>query len=158
LRWVEDGPVLENIKTGDEVNVLSFPAPLWHERDGGRYIGTGSFNITQDPDEGWVNLGTYRVMVHDEKTVGFYISPGKHGRIHRDKYMGRNEPMPAAVALGGDPFLFLTKECVPANEISLIKFHAKVEASFVRSMLCGNISTPVPVPFLQSERVNTPVA
>ena len=105
--FVENGPILENFKMGDEVNVLSFPTPLWHERDGGRYIGTGSFNITQDPDEGWVNLGTYRVMVHDEKTVGFYISPGKHGRIHRDKYMARSQPMPAAVALGSDPFLFL---------------------------------------------------
>ena len=105
--FVENGPILENFKTGDEVNVLSFPAPLWHERDGGRYIGTGSFNITQDPDEGWVNLGTYRVMVHDEKTVGFYISPGKHGRIHRDKFMARGQPMPAAVALGCDPFLYL---------------------------------------------------
>lgn len=105
--FVEKGPILENLRMGDEVNVLSFPAPLWHERDGGRYIGTGSFNITQDPDEGWVNLGTYRVMVHDEKTVGFYISPGKHGRIHRDKFMARSQPMPAAVALGGDPFLYL---------------------------------------------------
>jgi 4-hydroxy-3-polyprenylbenzoate decarboxylase len=104
---VEKGPILENVQMGDQVNVLSFPAPLWHELDGGRYIGTGSFDITQDPDEGWINLGTYRVMVHDEKSVGFYISPGKHGRIHRDKYMARNQPMPAAIVAGGDPLLFL---------------------------------------------------
>ena len=106
-RFVADGPVLENVHLGDDVNVLNFPTPLWHEHDGGRYIGTGSYNITRDPDENWVNLGTYRVMVHDEKQVGFYISPGKHGRVHRDKYMARNEPMPAAVVVGGDPLLFL---------------------------------------------------
>jgi UbiD family decarboxylase len=106
-QFVEDGPVFENIRMEDEVNVLSFPAPLWHEMDGGRYVGTGSLNITQDPDEGWINLGTYRVMVHDEKTVGFYISPGKHGRVHRDKHMARNQPMPAAVVVGGDPLLYL---------------------------------------------------
>ncbi len=104
---VDKGPVLENIQTGNDVNVLSFPTPLWHELDGGRYIGTGSFDITQDPDEGWINLGTYRVMAHDEKSVGFYISPGKHGRVHRDKYMARNQPMPAAIVVGGDPLLFL---------------------------------------------------
>jgi 4-hydroxy-3-polyprenylbenzoate decarboxylase len=63
--------------------------------------------VTQDPDEDWVNLGTYRVMVHDEKSVGFYISPGKHGRIHRDKYMAMNKPMPAVIVVGGDPLLFL---------------------------------------------------
>lgn len=104
---VNSGPIMENTQSGEDVNVLSFPAPLWHELDGGRYIGTGSFNVTQDPDEDWVNLGTYRVMVHDEKSVGFYISPGKHGRIHRDKYMALGEPMPAAIVLGGDPLLFL---------------------------------------------------
>ena len=75
--------------TGDAIDVTMFPTPKWHEEDGGRYIGTGSFNVTRDPDEGWINCGTYRVMIHDEKTVGFYISPGKHGRIQRDKYMAR---------------------------------------------------------------------
>jgi len=104
---VEKGPILENVQTGNDVNVLSFPTPLWHELDGGRYIGTGSYDITQDPDEKWINLGTYRVMVHDEKSVGFYISPGKHGRVHRDKHMARNQPMPTAIVVGGDPLLFL---------------------------------------------------
>src|SRR5258708_16408707 len=50
------------------------------------YIGTGSIDITVEPDEGWVNLGTYRVMIHDRDTLGFYISPGKQGRIMREKY------------------------------------------------------------------------
>jgi UbiD family decarboxylase len=104
---VETGPVLENVRMGDDVNVLSFPSPFWHEDDGGRYIGTGTFDITMDPDEGWLNLGTYRVMVQDEKTVGFYISPGKHGRVHRDKYQARKQAMPAAIVVGGDPLIYL---------------------------------------------------
>ena len=66
--------------TGDEIDVTKFPAPQWHSKDGGRYIGTGCYNIIRDPDEGWINCGTYRVMVHDEKSLGLYISPGKHGR------------------------------------------------------------------------------
>jgi 4-hydroxy-3-polyprenylbenzoate decarboxylase len=106
-REVGGGPVLENVLVGDQVDVTRFPAPLWHEGDGGRYIGTGSFNVTMDPEEKWVNLGTYRVMIHDAKSVGFYISPGKHGRIHRDKYQQRNEPMPTVIVLGGDPMTFL---------------------------------------------------
>lgn len=104
---VKKGPVLENIIEGDDVDVTRFPTPLWHELDGGRYIGTGSFNVTKDPDSGWVNLGTYRVMIHDQKSVGFYISPGKHGRIHRDKYQERGEPMPTLIVVGGDPMTFL---------------------------------------------------
>ena len=64
-----------------------FPTPVWHDQDdGGRYIGTGIVQRHRDPDESWINVGTYRVMIHDKNAVGFYISPGKHGRIHRDKY------------------------------------------------------------------------
>jgi 4-hydroxy-3-polyprenylbenzoate decarboxylase len=106
-RVVSDGPVMENVHTGDEVHVLAFPTPRWHDADGGRYIGTGSMDITRDPETGVVNLGTYRVMVHNEKQVGFYISPGKHGRIHREKWFARGEPCPVAVVVGQDPLLFL---------------------------------------------------
>ena len=43
--------------------MLQFPVPRWHELDGGRYIGTDDLVITRDPEEGWVNVGTYRIMV-----------------------------------------------------------------------------------------------
>jgi UbiD family decarboxylase len=104
---VDDGPVFENIITGDAVDITTFPAPQWHAEDGGRYIGTGCYSVTRDPDDGWLNQGTYRVMVHDEKSVGIYISPGKHGRMHRDKYAARGEKMPMAIVLGGNPMQFL---------------------------------------------------
>jgi 4-hydroxy-3-polyprenylbenzoate decarboxylase len=107
VREVADGPVFENADEGDAVNVLKFPSPHWHLHDGGRYIGTGCVDITKDPDSDWVNAGTYRIMVHNEKQVGLYISPGKHGRIHRDKYFARGEPMPIVVVVGGDPVFFL---------------------------------------------------
>lgn len=105
--FVSDAPVKQNVLRDEEVDMLKFPTPVWHEQDGGRYIGTASADITRDPDEGWVNLGTYRVMVHDKDRVGFYISPGKHGRIHRDKYFERGQPCPVAVAIGMHPLLYL---------------------------------------------------
>ncbi len=106
-KYVETGPVMQNIMTGDAIDVTKFPAPQWHPKDGGRYIGTGCYNIMRDPDEGWINCGTYRVMIHDEKTLGFYISPGKHGRQIRDKYKARGERMPVVTVCGGDPMSFL---------------------------------------------------
>src|SRR5262245_31130335 len=57
-KYVDDGPIFENVMTGDDVDVTALPAPIWHAAGGGRYIGTGSFNITRDPDESWVNCGT----------------------------------------------------------------------------------------------------
>src|SRR5574341_2692713 len=94
VNFVNDGPILENVIEGAKVDVNIFPTPLWHSEDGGRYIGTGSPNITRDPDTGFVNMGVYRAMIQDAKRVGCYISPGKHGRIHRDKYFERGEPCP----------------------------------------------------------------
>ena len=66
---VAKGPVLENIDRDDEVDVLKFPVPFLHEHDGGRYIGTDDLVIMRDPEESWVNCGTYRVMVHDANRV-----------------------------------------------------------------------------------------
>lgn len=107
FEWVRDGPVLQNVVEGSEVDVGVFPTPQWHVGDGGRYIGTGCFCVTMDPDTGALNLGTYRVMVHDRATVGLYISPGKHGRMHRDKWQASGKPMPVAIVCGGDPLTFL---------------------------------------------------
>ena len=106
-KMVNGGPIFDNVMEGDAIDVTKFPTPLWHEQDGGRYIGTGSYDVTRDPDEGWINCGTYRVMVHDKNEVGFYISPGKHGRVHRDKYEARGEAMPAVIVIGGEPLMFL---------------------------------------------------
>jgi len=104
---VESGPVLENIFRDDEVDLLKFPAPLLHEKDGGRYLGTDDLVIMRDPDDGWINCGTYRVMLHDAKRAGVWMSPGKHGRQIREKYFKRDEPCPVLVSCGHDPLLFL---------------------------------------------------
>ena len=106
-RFVKDGPVMENVLRGDEVDMTIFPTPKWHPLDVGPYIGTGSFDITRDPDDGWVNLGTYRVMLYDKNTLGYYISPGKHGRMHRQKYFEKGERCPVAMVFGADPIQFM---------------------------------------------------
>jgi UbiD family decarboxylase len=104
---VERGPVLENRQDGDRVDITQFPAPLWHRDDGGRFLGTGGIVVMRDPDSGWVNCGTYRVQAHDAQTAGIYISPGKHGRLIRQKYWERGEACPVAVSVGHDPLLLL---------------------------------------------------
>jgi 4-hydroxy-3-polyprenylbenzoate decarboxylase len=103
---VEAGPVLENVMMGEDVDVLKFPSPIWHEKDGGRYIGTGTYSITRDPEENWLNAGAYRAQVHDKKSVGILMAPGHHAAIHSEKYFKRGEPMPVVMVVGGDPLAF----------------------------------------------------
>ena len=102
---VNGGPVKENLLRGPEADVTRFPAPKWHEDDGGPYIGTGCAVVMRDPDEGWVNVGTYRVQVHDRRLLGLYISPGHHGRIIRERYWARGEECPVAIVVGLHPLL-----------------------------------------------------
>lgn len=104
---VSKGPILENIIGEQDIDLLQFPVPLLHEKDGGRYLGTDDLVIMRDPDNGWVNCGTYRVMVHDANRAGVWMSPGKHGRQIREKYFRQNQPCPVLVSCGHDPLLFL---------------------------------------------------
>ncbi|MGH8648228.1 MAG: UbiD family decarboxylase [Burkholderiales bacterium] len=105
--YVEKGPVSENVKGDGKVDLDIFPSPFWHEKDGGRYIGTGCCVVTKDFDSDWVNVGTYRVQVHDKKTVGLDMVPGKHGAIQYDKYMRAGKPFPVAIVCGADPLGYL---------------------------------------------------
>lgn len=104
---VPSGPVCEYQQLAEKVNLFKFPSPLWHEQDGGRYIGTGNLVIMRDPDNGQINVGTYRMMLVDEKTCTLYISPGKHGHIIMRKYHERGQACPVAVSLGHDPLLLV---------------------------------------------------
>ena len=104
---VSDGPVFENVMEGADVDLFRFPAPQWNELDGGRFIGTGTATITRDPDEGWVNVGTYRNQVMGPNLLGILAVPGKHGRLQIDKWHARGEAAPVCVSVGHDPTVFV---------------------------------------------------
>lgn len=101
---VSSGPCKENILKGDKVNLFSFPSPLLHEGDGGRYIGSWHLVINQDPHSGWTNWGMYRVMIFNRNTIGILLQASNDGgRIFYQKYASRKKPMPVAIAIGVDP-------------------------------------------------------
>ena len=50
------------------MNLWEFPSLLLHEKDGGRYLGTGHLVITKDPDSSWIKVGTYRIMPQERNT------------------------------------------------------------------------------------------
>ncbi len=102
-----NAPVLQNYIEGNDLDVLDFPAPHWHEKDGGRYVGTFDAVIARDPDGGYINVGTYRVQVHDEKTLGLWIIPGKHGNLIAQKYWSRGEDCPFLIVCGLPPSMIL---------------------------------------------------
>jgi len=84
---VQNGPALENVMEGSTIDVLRFPAPKWHE---GRWRALHRHRVHRHharPDSDWVNLGTYRVMVHDKNTLCVFISTATWRR-HSSEILG----------------------------------------------------------------------
>jgi 4-hydroxy-3-polyprenylbenzoate decarboxylase len=106
-REVNGGPLTDNVLEGGAVDLTKIPTPVWHEHDGGAYIGTACLVIMKDPDSGWINSGTYRVQTQGPGVATVMISPGKHGRIIMEKYHRRGAACPVAVVVGTHPVLFM---------------------------------------------------
>jgi len=102
---IDASPVFQHVLKGPDVDLLRFPAPLWHEHDGGRYLGTADAVITRDVDEGWVNVGSYRVMVHERNRAGIFINASHHGRVHAEKHWRHGERCPVVISCGHHPLL-----------------------------------------------------
>jgi UbiD family decarboxylase len=102
---VKSGPALENVDR--EPDLRKFPSPVWHEMDGGPYIGTGCSVITRDLDTDWVNVGTYRVQLLDKNHVALDMVAGKHGRIQYEKHKAAGKRFPVVIVIGADPLGYL---------------------------------------------------
>lgn len=116
---VATGPCKEAIVSGDAVDISMFPTPWWHELDGGQFIGTTGGCVTRDPNTGFHNMGSYRVMIKSKNELSFSIGgrpgggsskggPGDPcGADHILANEKRGLPTPIALVLGMDPLLTL---------------------------------------------------
>ncbi|WP_245607035.1 UbiD family decarboxylase [Pseudonocardia spinosispora] len=105
---VDDAPLLANELTGDDIDLLAFPVPRWHAADGGRFIGTGCFVVTSNPDTGVHNGGCYRMEVQDEgRSATIAAVPGKHGAQNIERWIAREGRAPVTVSFGHDPLLLV---------------------------------------------------
>jgi UbiD family decarboxylase len=101
---VGEGPITQNILEGNDIDLTVFPAPKWHEEDGGHYIGTADLVVVRDPDSGWVNVGTYRACIQGKDRLSLWIL-NNNGRAIASKYWERRQACPIAVVVGCDPIL-----------------------------------------------------
>jgi 4-hydroxy-3-polyprenylbenzoate decarboxylase len=100
-RVVRTGPVMQNVV--EDVDLLKWPAPLWHQHDAGPYLVTGGASVLRDPDSGRLNIGSYRGMLYDRDTLGHHLAGGHDGQVIRDAYFARGENCPIVVSLGHEP-------------------------------------------------------
>ncbi|MBI2854177.1 MAG: UbiD family decarboxylase [Chloroflexi bacterium] len=122
VKWVSDGPIMENVAIGKDVNLWKFPVPKLHEEDGGRYLGTEGIQILKDPETGRINFGMFRMQVHDKATLGIHISEGKDSYIIKDKYLRQGNPCPIVAVFGIYPSLYLAAGAHMTHQDGLTEF------------------------------------
>lgn len=142
---VDDAPLLTNAVEGDDINLLDFPVPRWHELDGGRFIGTGCFVVTSDPETGKVNGGCYRMQVQDEgRSATISAVPGKHGAQNIARWFELHGRAPVSVSFGHDPVLLITGGTeVPAG-ISELDYAGAIVGERVQVVLGKDTELPIP--------------
>jgi UbiD family decarboxylase len=141
----ESGTAQQNVVPGDEANIFDFPIPLWHHRDGGRYLGTMHVVITKDYDSDWVNVGLYRIMALEPNEATIYVSPGRqHIGQQYFKYVEAGEPMPIAVAIGLEPTLPLVGSMLVPSGQCEYDYAGALKGSPVETLRGRTVDLPVP--------------
>lgn len=100
---VKEGACQQNVQLGKDVDLTTFPTPLIHAGDGGRYFNTLGFWVVRTPDGKWTNWSIARAMVLDGKRMTGVIAQYQHNGMIYKMWRERGEPMPFALVQGAEP-------------------------------------------------------
>jgi 4-hydroxy-3-polyprenylbenzoate decarboxylase len=92
----------EVVIEGDDVDLSKIPVLTTWPDDAGPFV-TYPLCVTNDPESGRRNMGTYRLQVMSKNTTGFHSHRHKDARRHLNKAEAKGERIPVAVAIGADP-------------------------------------------------------
>ncbi|MFC0158917.1 UbiD family decarboxylase [Mameliella alba] len=105
-KTVDDGPVLERVISGADVDLNLLPMLKHFETDRTKYITSGII-LGEDPDSGIGNLSYHRAMIHSKNQLATSLHSRGHlwRLLNMSKELGK--PMPVAMIIGGHPLFML---------------------------------------------------
>jgi 4-hydroxy-3-polyprenylbenzoate decarboxylase len=109
----------------------------------GRYITLAGIH-TKDPETGDRNIGMYRVQLFGPKLAAMHWHMHHDGARHFRKYAARNEPMPLAIALGGESVLPYAATCPLPPAVSELLFSGFLNGTGIDLVPCKTIPLEVP--------------
>ena len=113
---VNDGPVQEVIKVGDEVDLAELPMLTHYDVNAAPYI-TAGIVVAQDPDTGVRNTSYNRLMMAGKRELRIFMAIGRHLWTLHNKLERRNQPLPIAIVIGVHPLFSLGAQAfTPADE------------------------------------------
>ncbi len=99
---VSSAPCQEVVWEGADVDLGRLPVLTTWPQDAGPFV-TFPLCVTEDPETGRRNVGTYRLQVFSRNETGFHTHLHKDARRHLGKAAARGEKVPVAVVIGADP-------------------------------------------------------
>jgi 4-hydroxy-3-polyprenylbenzoate decarboxylase len=146
-RHAKEGACQEVVHRFDDgtpaMSLRDLPILKCWPKDGGKFITLPNVH-TRDPDNGARNLGVYRMQVYDERTAGMHWQVHKVGARHGQRYYQRNERMPVAVSLGGDPAYTFAATAPLPDGLDEILFAGFLRKKSVELVPCKTIDLEVP--------------
>jgi UbiD family decarboxylase len=100
--------------------------------------------IAKDPDNGWVNLGTYRSQISDRNTVTMHMVPGHHGAVIAQKYWDRGLNCPIAMVVGGDPQILIAAQSPVAINVSEYDWAGGLKGKAIEVVQGETVDLPIP--------------
>jgi 4-hydroxy-3-polyprenylbenzoate decarboxylase len=149
-KQVRDAPcqeIVHNIESdagrADDFSLRDLPILKCWPKDGGRFITLPNVH-TRDPESGARNVGVYRMQIFDERTTAMHWQVHKVGARHGKRYYERNERMPVAVTLGGDPALSFAATAPLPDGLDEILFAGFLRRKSIEMVKCKTIDLDVP--------------
>jgi 4-hydroxy-3-polyprenylbenzoate decarboxylase len=135
--------VVHKIENGADFTLRDLPILKCWPKDGGRFITLPNVH-TRDPETGARNVGVYRMQVFDERTTAMHWQVHKVGARHGKRYYERNERMPVAVTLGGDPVLSFAATAPLPDGLDEMLFAGFLRRKSIEMVKCKTIDLEVP--------------
>ena len=142
-RTVRSGPCQEVVWEGEEADVTRLPVLTCWPGDGGPFITLPQV-YTRGPDGSGRNVGMYRLQVFGPRRLGLHWHRDHDGARNWRAWCERGEPMPVAVALGGDPVLTYAATAPLPYGMDELVLAGVVRGEPVRVVRCRTVPLEVP--------------
>jgi 2,5-furandicarboxylate decarboxylase 1 len=138
-----DAPCQEVVITGDDIDIAAFPIPRYSPLDGGRYITPGLV-VSHDPETGIPDIGHYRFMYVDGKTLAFSAQPFHRFGKNIAKALKLGVPLRAALVIGTDPVLAYAAQAQMSDETDDWRTVGGLRGAPVELVRCRTADIDVP--------------
>lgn len=140
---VDDAPVQEVVRLGDEVDLTRLPLVVHSEKDAGPYI-TAGLVIARDPQSGVRNVSYNRMMLRGRNETGIRMMPPQHlGQIY-EAATALGRALPVAVAIGNHPAELLAGATTLARDDDELAFAGALRGEPVQLVQCKTVDVQVP--------------